>query len=61
VLEDSLFVGSWQFSVGGDRGRISDLFPVVGDFEVSGAYDRLGQGNEREPVPNAGRSELVST
>ena len=51
MLEDGLFVGRWQFAVSGDRGGIFYLFPAVGDFEVSGAYDRLGQGNEREPMP----------
>jgi hypothetical protein len=46
------------------------LFPVVGDLEVSGSYDRLGNGYEHEPtpsdipvptLPNAGRPVLVST
>lgn len=33
------------------EGGILDLLPGVGDLEVSGTCDRLGQGNEREPVP----------
>ena len=28
------------------------MFPVVGDLEVSGTCDRLGNGYEHEPVPS---------
>src|SRR4029077_6958335 len=51
VLEDGLFVGRWQLAVGADRGRRLHVLPVVSALEVSGTHSRLGQGNEREPVP----------
>jgi hypothetical protein len=33
------------------EGESFTLFPVVGDLEVSGTYDRLANGYEHEPVP----------